>query len=271
MKEKLLSVLMVLLTGSAVAAQDVSSFKVLSDSAYKTDAVYMAYNKYQKDAVLFMDMVADTHPYYIKAERRAKWLEQKPTLLERCKSVEADEDFADALINVLGPLHDKHTDVTTVKRLQEQRTAARQNALALGAGDIDREHIMRPHASNYDYQLFPDQSICYLQFNKCTDAANFPFPNFLNQMFGEMEAGNIRTLVVDVQYNNGGSSRLCDQLFMYLYPLGKTRFFTQYLRFSDLMAAYNPRIAEAKKNWERDGHKDELYQMPAPKIPDSFQ
>ena len=68
MKEKLLSVLMVLLTGSAVAAQDVSSFKVLSDSAYKTDAVYMAYNKYQKDAVLFMDMVADTHPYYIKAE-----------------------------------------------------------------------------------------------------------------------------------------------------------------------------------------------------------
>ena len=271
MKEKLLSVLMVLLTGSAVAAQDVSSFKVLSDSAYKTDAVYMAYNKYQKDAVLFMDMVADTHPYYIKAERRAKWLEQKPTLLERCKSVEADEDFADALINVLGPLHDKHTDVTTSKRLQEQRAAARQDVLALGAGDIDREHIMRPHASNYDYQLFPDQSICYLQFNKCTDAANFPFPNFLNQMFGEMEAGNIRTLVVDVQYNNGGSSRLCDQLFMYLYPLGKTRFFTQYLRFSDLMAAYNPRIAEAKKNWERDGHKDELYQMPAPKIPDSFQ
>lgn len=58
-----------LLTGSAVAAQDVSSFKVLSDSAYKTDAAYMAYNKYQKDAVLFMDLVADTHPYYIKAER----------------------------------------------------------------------------------------------------------------------------------------------------------------------------------------------------------
>ncbi len=271
MKEKLLLVLMALLTGLAVVAQDVSSFKELSDSAYKTDAAYMAYNKYQKDAVLFMDMVADTHPYYIKAERRAEWQKQKAALLEHCKSVESDEDFADALINVLGPLHDKHTDVTTVKRLQEQRTAARQDALALGVGDIDRGHIMRPHASNYDYQLFPDQSICYLQFNKCTDAANFPFPNFLNQMFGEMEAGNIRTLVVDVQYNNGGSSRLCDQLFMHLYPLEKTRFYTSYLRFSDLMAAYNPRIAEAKTSWERDGHKDELYQMPTPKIPDGFQ
>ena len=90
-------------------------------------------------------------------------------------------------------------------------------------------------------------------------------------MFGEMEAGNIRTLVVDVQYNNGGSSRLCDQLFMHLYPLEKTRFYTSYLRFSDLMAVYNPRIAEAKTSWERDGHKDDLYQMPAPKIPDGFQ
>lgn len=90
-------------------------------------------------------------------------------------------------------------------------------------------------------------------------------------MFADMEAGGIRTLVVDVQYNNGGSSRLCDQLFMHLYPLDKMKFFTSYLRFSDLMAAYNPTIAEAKKKWENDGHKDELYQMPAPKIPANFQ
>jgi general stress protein 26 len=37
------------------------------------------------------------------------------------------------------------------------------------------------------------------------------------------------------------------------------------------MAAYNPRIAIAKKSWENDGHKDELYQMPAPRTPADFQ
>ena len=263
--------LTLLLVSSAAVAQNLSMFKMLSDSVYRTDAKYLALNKYQKDATLFMDMVADTHPYYVKAERRDEWYAKKETLLEKCKSIETDEAFADALIAVLGPLRDKHTDVTTPKRLQEQRDSARQEALLLGAGAADRAHIMRPHVSYYDYQLFPEESICYLQFNKCEDAADFPFYNFLDKMFAEMDAGGIRTLVVDVQYNSGGSSRLCDQLFMHLYPLEKTKFFTSYLRFSDLMAAYNPRIAEAKKKWEDDGHRDELYQMPAPKIPANFQ
>ena len=263
--------LTLLLVSSAAVAQNLSMFKMLSDSVYRTDAKYFALNKYQKDATLFMDMVADTHPYYVKAERRDEWYAKKETLLEKCKSIETDEAFADALIAVLGPLRDKHTDVTTPKRLQEQRDSARQEALLLGAGAADRAHIMRPHVSYYDYQLFPEESICYLQFNKCEDAADFPFYNFLDKMFAEMDAGGIRTLVVDVQYNSGGSSRLCDQLFMHLYPLEKTKFFTSYLRFSDLMAAYNPRIAEAKTKWEDDGHRDELYQMPAPKIPANFQ
>lgn len=263
--------LTLLLANSAAVAQNVNMFKTLSDSAYQADATYQTLNKYQKDATIFMNMVADTHPYYVKAVRRAEWMAKKPALMEQCKSMESDEAFADALIAVLGPLRDKHTDVTTQKRLQEQNAKAWQEALASGAGPADRAHIMRPHTSSYDYQLFPDESVCYLQFNKCADAADFPFYRFLDQMFGEMEAGGIRTLVVDVQYNNGGSSRLCDQLFMHLYPLDKTKFFTSYLRFSDLMAAYNQRIAEAKRNWENDGHKDELYQIPAPKIPDNFQ
>ena len=271
MKKKLLLALAVLLTASVALAQDISKFKVLSDSACQANAVYQAGNKYQKDAILFMDMVADTHPYYVKAERRAEWFAKKPALMEQCRQIETDESFVDALIDVLGPLHDKHTDVSTMKRLNEQKASARQDALALGTGSIDREHIMRPHASYYDYQLFPDEGICYLQFNKCTDAPDFPFPNFLDKMFREMETGNIGTLVVDVQYNNGGNSRLCDQLFMYLYPLNEMKFFISYLRFSDLLAAYNPRIADAKKNWENDGHKDELYQMPLPKIPANFQ
>jgi C-terminal processing protease CtpA/Prc len=90
-------------------------------------------------------------------------------------------------------------------------------------------------------------------------------------MFAKMDESGIKTLVVDAQYNNGGSSQLCDELLLHLYPLDKMKHFSTYLRFSDLMAAYNPRIAIAKKSWENDGHKDELYQMPAPRTPADFQ
>jgi len=129
MKERLVMAwLTLLLVSPAAVAQNVSMFKMLSDSVYRTDAKYHALNKYQKNATIFMDMVADTHPYYVKAERRAEWMAKKPALVKQCKSIETDEEFADALIAVLGPLHDKHTDVTTPKRLQELKASARQEA-----------------------------------------------------------------------------------------------------------------------------------------------
>lgn len=271
MKNKFFTLLLFFAGCQATQAQNLSMYKTLNDSAYQTAADYQAGNKYQKDAIIFMDMVANTHPYYIKAERRKEWFAKKPALIEKCKTIETDEDFADALIEVLGPLHDKHTDISTMKRIQEMKKPRNADQQAVETGAIDREHIMRPHASNYDYQLFTDKSICYLQFNKCANAQDYPFASFLNDMFAEMDDEGIKTLVVDVQYNNGGSSQLCDELFLHLYPLNKMKFFTTYLRFSDLMAMYNPRIAEVKKSWESDGHVDELYQMPAPKIPADFQ
>ncbi len=265
--KKTLCVLLLLYAGwQSALAQDVSKFKVLSDSAYQTTE-YQSGNKYQKDAILFMDMVADTHPYYIKAERRSEWFAKKPALLEQCKNIQTDEAFADALIETLGRLHDKHTDITTMKRLQEHK----QDASKKDETAIDSEHIMGRHDYYYGYQMFPKQSICYLQFNQCVNTKDHPFAEFLNDMFAKMEEGNIKTLVVDAQYNSGGSSRLCDELLLHLCPLEKMKSFSTYLRFSDLMAAYNPRIAVVKKSWEDDGHKDELYQMPKPQIPADFQ
>ena len=55
-------------------------FKPLSDSVYQTVPEYQTGNKYQKDAILFMDMVADTHPYYFKEERRAEWFSKRTYL-----------------------------------------------------------------------------------------------------------------------------------------------------------------------------------------------
>lgn len=252
-------------------AQDVSKFKILNDSAYQSSNEYLSGNKYQKDAILFMDMVADTHPYYIKAERRAEWFAKKDSLLKQCTSIQSDEDFVDTLIAVLGPLHDKHTDLTTIQRMQERKNASKQEPGAAESGAADVDCIMCRHDALYDYTVFPDMSICYLQFNQCVDMPENSFEAFLDDMFTEMDAKKIKTLVVDAQYNGGGSSRLCDALLQHLYPLGKLEHYTTYLRFSNLMAAYNPKIAAVNARWEDDGHKDELYEMPSPKIPDDYQ
>jgi hypothetical protein len=158
-----------------------------------------------------------------------------------------------------------------MKRMQEAKKTGSEKGAADAVEDVDRSQVMSPHNSFYDYRFFPEESICYLQFNRCMNAADYPFDKFLNDMFAKMEEEHIKTLVVDAQYNGGGSSQLCGQLLEHLYPIDKLKNFTTYLRFSDLMASYNPGIAQVKKNWEADGHKDELYQMPAAKIPADYQ
>ncbi len=271
MKEKILSVLIVLLTGSAAVAQNMSQFKLLSDSAYQTNTMYQSSNKYQKDAMIFMDFVADTHPYYVKPERRTEWYAKKAAILEQCKNIESDETFVDALISVLGSLHDKHTDIYTVQRMQALQKATNEQGTANDAEKVDMSQVMSPHNSFYDYKFFPEESICYLQFNKCSNAPDYPFDRFLDDMFAKMKENHIKTLVVDAQYNGGGNSQLCSQLLTYLYPADKLKHLKTNVRFSDLFATIYPESAQMKKDWENDGHKDELYQIPSPKIPDDYQ
>ena len=272
MEKSLLSVLLVLLTGSTAVAQDINQFKVLSDSAYQTNTQYKSCNRYQKDAILFMDLVADTHPYYVRPELREEWYAKKETLLEKCKSIETDEALADALNKTLGKQKDKHTCVTTAKQVKEATLAERKKLTEAGITSFapDREHIMRPHATVYDYQIFQEHSICYLQFNKCANNPADPFSTFLDRMFVEMKEGNIKTLVVDVQYNGGGNDYFCSLLMEHLYPFAKLKTFTAYTRLSNFMTEYYPNAVELKKNWEKEGHKNELYQEPANKT-DGYQ
>ena len=266
MKKIKFTLLLLVASWQATQAQNMSMFKALNDSVYQTMADYQAGNKYQKDAILFMDMVADTHPYYVKPERRKDWFAKKAALLEKCKTIDTDEALADALNEVLGKLKDNHTGVTTPKQLRERNIAERIKLREAGITSFapDSEHIMRPHATSYDYKTFPEWSICYLQFNKCVDNPADHFATFLDRMFAEMETGNIRTLVVDVQYNSGGSSWFSNLLFAHLYPIDKTKQYSSFTRFSDLVAQIYPPSVEVRKNWENAGHKDELYPEPAP-------
>ncbi|MDY4967685.1 MAG: hypothetical protein SO094_04865, partial [Prevotella sp.] len=46
---------------TTMAAQDLSKVKVVSDSLFLDNKTYVNGNKYQRDAMLFVDVIADTH------------------------------------------------------------------------------------------------------------------------------------------------------------------------------------------------------------------
>lgn len=59
-----------LLSFSVCNAQISTQYPALKDSAYLYNPQYQQGNKYQRDAMLFIGMLSDTHPYYIQKARR---------------------------------------------------------------------------------------------------------------------------------------------------------------------------------------------------------
>ncbi|MDY3847680.1 MAG: S41 family peptidase [Prevotella sp.] len=274
MKE-LLATVAALFCSAMMTAQNVSQFKVIDDSLFQNDDVYVKGNKYQRDAMLFVDMLADTHPYYVKKERRDLLFSDHDQLLKACAECTSDSAFVELLGGALGELRDKHTDVIASGQYEAKMKASKDKEQSV-AIDNNSTSVMAYKGDLFHYTLIPKKSVCYLQFNKCMDARtmrNESLPRWdktLDEMFAKMKEGNVKTLVVDAQYNNGGSSMLCDELLIRLCPLDQLKNYSSYMRFSRLMAAYNPRVGVAKKSWEEHGHIDELYQMPAGKKKPGF-
>ncbi len=270
--KKLLSSIAAIFCSSVLMAQDLSQVKVLNDSLFLSNESYINGNKYQRDAILFVDMLSDTHPYYIKKERRDQLFAGQEMLLEKCASCDNDSVFVSLLIETLGDLRDKHTDVIDLKQLSAKKKAAQEQQQA----DETSGAIMANQGDLFHYLIVPEQKLCYLQFNQCADARtmrNETLPRWdtmLDEMFAKMKEEGIKHLVVDAQYNNGGSSMLCDELLIHLCPFAQLQTLSTSLRFSRLMGTYNPRIAIAKQSWEADGHIDELYPMPAGKVGPDF-
>ncbi len=273
MKKILLS-LTAILSSAVMTAQDVSQFKQLDDSLFASTPAYQNGNRYQRDAMLFVDMLADTHPYYIKKERRDILFARQDDLLKACAACGSDTAFVSLLRNTLGDLRDKHTDIIDMQQLKAVRQAAAEKAEA--QADTLSDALMAYKGDLFHYVIVPEAKVCYLQFNRCMDArtmrdTSLPrWDKLLDEMFSKMKNDGITTLVVDAQYNNGGSSSLCDELLVRLRPYAELRNFSTALRFSRLMAAYNPRIAAAKTAWESQGHIDELYTIPSGKTPPQF-
>lgn len=252
--------------------QDLAQFKDVPTGNIVNDKAYTEGNRYQKDALLFIDMLAETHPYYVKEARRDELFSGIDALLAECALCDSDAKFVELLRSAMHEVRDRHTDVIDAESYIRNRTLKEESQGQVRSKEKGRLCILDDNGQLFSYTILRKQSICYMQFNQCNDARTLRddslprFDKMLDEMFAEMEKEGIATLIVDVQYNNGGSSRLCDELLDRVCPLSELRMMDTYMRFSPLMALYNPKAGDAMKAWEEAGHRDELYPLPHKKM-----
>lgn len=260
------------LCGLELPAQNQPLFKDIPLTEVTSLESYTSGNPYQKDAILFVDMLSSTHPYYIDAERREVLASRLPTLLEECARCNSDSVFVELLRATMLEVHDRHTEVMDAETYAQRKTAKKSSDEGNHISAAQTGSPMERNGQLFSYHILEKESICYLQFNQCNDARTLRdesqprFDNMLNEMFAGIDSLDVHTLIVDLQYNGGGSSRLCDELLDRLCPLGKLRQQDPYLRFSPLLALYNPKAQDAMKAWNDAGHTNELYPMPSKPI-----
>ena len=137
-------------------------------------------------------------------------------------------------------------DGTNVEVAPIQRNTLRIAQLQSDAKRVtDRRNVL------FDYTIFDEEGICYLQFNQFADRVTLPqykqlarFDEFVEAMMAEMAAKGVETLVVDLQYNAGGNSSLGDVLLSWLYPASELKRYGVEVRTSELLYATYPYYRE---------------------------
>jgi len=119
------------------------------------------------------------------------------------------------------------------------------------------EKVNRP----FRYTILKEEKACYMQWNAMVDLRmarllSFPlnllvypvawymgigyFENFLENMFEEMSEEGVKTLIVDLRGNGGGSSIYGEQLLYHLDVPSDIRQFSVAIRFSPLYREFFP-------------------------------
>lgn len=314
------------------------------DTEVEASREYIEGNAYQKDLLLYADMLGDTHPYYADAEHRAKLQRCAGKIYKECGKITEVSDFKLRLSKLAASLHDGHTAIyffnrldrifpvmftidgnapTTIELCSEEHrdilgkevasingkplkkilNSAREfvsadNAVnfenlvqeyllltdfwammgmsdevlnitftdgstiaipAINKSDLKIAQLQKdmsgritaPRRALFDYTIYKDKGICYMQFNQFADRVTHPknpqlprFDEFMRDMMADMEAKSVKTLVVDLQYNSGGNSSLGDVLLSFLTPYRMMKQFNALVRISELMLAYYPYYKE---------------------------
>ena len=309
---------------------------------------YQDGNEYQKDLLLYIDMLVNTHPYYADAKHRSKLEKRTQKMYRECGELSDVGSFKVYLAEVAASLHDGHTAISywnTLDRIFPFRlvidgkapaiidATSEEHKVLLGKevakingeplkqilkkarafvsadNEINFENLVKEYmmftefwalmgmsdeaihltftdgsstnlsAINkrefkvaqlqkntkgrvtaqrralFDYTIYENESICYLQFNQFADRLTHPqytqlarFDEFIRNMMTEIKKKEIQTLVIDLQYNGGGNSQLGDVLLSWLYPHKETKRYSVDIRMSELLCTQYPYYRELTVN-----------------------
>ena len=312
----------------------------LHNEEIESSARYQEGNIYQKDLLLYVDMLGATHPYYANETNRAKLNKRVKKMYKECAEIDNTIAFKAYLQRFASSLHDGHTaiyywenlntifplgldidgdnpyiinitseehrdllgkEVVEINDLPVKRVLDMARPLVSADNDVNFENLvtqylmftqfwqmlgmsdkelnltftdgssttmpainkqslriaqLQHNTSNrvtaqrgvlFDYTIFEDEGICYMQFNQFADRVTHPnypqlarFDDTMRDMMTEMEAKGVETLVVDLQYNGGGNSMLGTVLLSWLQPYKKTQNVGVTLRYSDLLCQHYP-------------------------------
>ena len=312
----------------------------LHSEAIESSARYQKGNIYQKDLLLYVDMLGETHPYYANETNRAKLNKRVKKMYKECAEIDNTIAFKAYLQRFASSLHDGHTaiyywenlntifplgldidgdnpyiinitseehrdllgkEVVEINGYPVKRVLDMAHPLVSADNDVHFENLvtqylmftqfwqmlgmsdkelnltftdgssttmpainkqslriaqLQHNTSNrvtaqrgvlFDYTIFEDEGICYMQFNQFADRVTHPnypqlarFDDTMRDMMTEMEAKGVETLVVDLQYNGGGNSMLGTVLLSWLQPYKKTQNVGVTLRYSDLLCQHYP-------------------------------
>lgn len=341
MRGLLLMVMTLLLGITSVLGQNIP---MLHNERVENSSEYISGNSYQKDLLLYVDMLKATHPYYADAKHSAELDKQVRKLYKECDEIADDLDFKVYLAELAASLNDGHTavpfwmtfnsifpvrmsfdgnvsatvdvspedrreilgkeikringkSIKQILRMSRPLVSADNEAnfenivkeylmfaefWSLMGMSSDTMHIDFTDGSSadiaavdkhnlkiaqlqtnsgdrvtakrnvlFDYTIFEEESICYLQFNQFADRLTNPqypqlarFDEFIRDMMTEIEAKDIKTLVIDLQYNGGGNSQLGDVLLSWLYPHQETKQYGVDVRVSELLCSHYPQYRE---------------------------
>ena len=336
MKRLLLAVIALLQGLTMCLGQNIP---ILHNESVENSSEYINGNNYQKDLLLYVDMLKATHPYYADTKHCAQLDKQTRKLYKECDGIDNDIDFKVCLAKLAASLGDGHTSVPfwmTFNSVFPVRFALNNNTAIVDVSPNDNKEILgkevkringksvkqilqmsRPLVSAdndaqfentvkeylmfadfwsllgmsnevmhldftdgssieiaaidkrnlkiaqrqqnsggrvtskrntlFDYTIYDDESICYLQFNQFADRLTHPqytqlarFDEFTRDMMAEIKEKGIKTLVVDLQYNSGGNSQLGDVLLSWLYPHQDTKSYGVDVRVSELLCTFYP-------------------------------
>lgn len=312
----------------------------LHNEAIESSERYQEGNIYQRDLLLYVDMLGETHPYYADEAHRAELNNRIEKMYEECAKIDNTLNFRAYLQRFASELHDGHTaiyywenlntifplglvidgnkpciinitseeyhdllgkEVTSINGHSVECILDMARPLVSADNEVNFEKLVTQylmltdfwkmlgmsdkelrltfadgssatipaiHKSNlkiaqlqrntanritaqrgvlFDYTIFEDEGICYMQFNQFADRVTHPnypqlarFDDTMRDMMAEMEMKGIETLVVDLQYNGGGNSSLGTVLLSWLQPYKETQNVDVILRFSDLLCQHYP-------------------------------